>query len=226
MASPGSDILERTSAIQVNAGSESYYRYHLQEWKDLAGWRQDNEYITSGYRTPSGSFRKCLESLKHIRNETVNVYSHLGGFLFLGLFFYVLWKTSRHYTTIRHVDYFVFVAFFVGIITCFFLSAFFHTIANHSEIVATRGVQLDYAGIVLLMWGAATPSVYYGFYCDPNLQKVYWIVLSSVAFGCILVTFNPRFQSSQLRPYRAVMYTALAVSTIIPIVHGILMLFV
>ncbi|PMD61779.1 uncharacterized protein K444DRAFT_379551 [Hyaloscypha bicolor E] len=81
MASPGSDVLEQTSAIQVNAGLESYYRYHLQEWKDLAGWRQDNEYITSGYRTLSGSFRKCLGSLKHIHNETVNVYSHLlGGF--------------------------------------------------------------------------------------------------------------------------------------------------
>jgi adiponectin receptor len=223
MASPGSDILKQTSAIQVNAGPESYYRYHLQEWKDLAGWRQDNEYITSGYRTPSGSFQKCLGSLKHIHNETVNVYSHLlGGFLFLGLFFYVLWKISRQYTTIRRVDYIVFMAFFVGIITCFFLSALFHTIANHSEIVAARGVQLDYVGIVLLIWGAAMPSVYYGFYCNPNLQKVYWIVLSSVAFSCILITFNPRFQSSQLRPYRAVMYTALGVSTTIPIVHGIL----
>ncbi len=223
MASPGSDVLERTSAVQVNAELESYYRYHLLEWKDLPGWRQDNEYITSGYRAPSGSFRKCLGSLKHIHNETVNVYSHLlGGFLFLGLFFYVLWKISRYYTAIRHIEYIVFVAFFVGIIICFFLSAFFHTIANYSEIVAARGVQLDYVGIVLLMWGAAMPSVYYGFYCDPNLQKVYWIAVSSVAFVCILVTFSQRFQSPQLRPYRAVMYTALGVSATIPIVYGIL----
>jgi adiponectin receptor len=223
MASPGSDIHERTSSVQVNATSESYYRCQLQEWKDLARWRQDNKYIISGYRTPSGSFWKSLESLTHIHNETVNVYSHLlGGFLFLGLFFYVLWKINQQYTTIRHVDYIVFVAFFVGIITCFFLSAFFHTIANHSETVAARGVQLDYAGIVLLMWGAVMPSIYYGFYCDPKLQKVYWIVLSSVAFGYVLVTFNRRLQSSQLRPYRAVMYTALGVSATIPIVHGVL----
>ena len=48
MASPGSDTHKRTSAVQVNATSESYH-CQLQEWKDLARWRQDNEYIISGY---------------------------------------------------------------------------------------------------------------------------------------------------------------------------------
>ena len=72
------------------------------------------------------------------------------------------------------------------------------------------------------MQGAAMPSIYYGFYCDRNLQKVYWIVLSSIAFGYILVTFDRRFQSSQLRSYRAIIYTTLGVSATIPVVHGIL----
>jgi len=226
MTSPGLDTHKPTAAVQVNATSEGYYRYQLQEWKDLETWRQDNEYIISGYRTLSGSIWKSLESLKHIHNETVNVYSHLlGGILFLGLFFHVLWRIGQRYTTIRHGDYIVFVAFFFGIITCFFLSALFHTIANHSETVAIRGVHLDYAGIVFLMWGAAMPSIYYGLYCDPYLQKVYWIVLSSIALSCILCilsTCSQRFQSSELRPYRAVIYTALGVSVTIPTVHGIL----
>jgi adiponectin receptor len=103
----------------------------------------------------------------------VNIYSHLlSVLLFLGLFIDVLWRISR-YTTIRDIDYIVFTVFFLGMIACFFLSALFHTIANHSEDVAIRGVQLDYIGIVLLMWGAIMPSVYYGFYCEPDLQKVY-----------------------------------------------------
>ena len=191
-------------------------------WDDLPGWRQDNEYITSGYRPSSGSFRKCLGSLNYLHNETVNIYSHLlGAILFLGLFLYVLWKISHYNNTIRHIECIVFIAFFIGIITCFFLSAVFHTIANHSEIVSKRGVQLDYLGIVLLIWGAIIPSVYYGFYCDPNLQKAYWIAISSVAFGCVLVTLVPKFQSSKLRLYRAVLYTTLSVSTTVPIFHGI-----
>jgi adiponectin receptor len=218
MASPGSDILEQTSA---NGGLESHYSYHLLEWKDLPGWQQDNKYIKSGYRAPSGSFRKCLGSLKHIHNEMVNVYSHLlGGFLFLGLFIYVLWKINHHYTMVRDMEYVVFTTFFAGIVLCFFLSAFFHTITSHSEIVAARGVQLDYIGIVLLIWGAVMPSIYYGLFCNPSLQKTYWIVVSSVAFVCILITFSQTFQ--QLRLYRAILYTALGVSTTIPIAHGIL----
>jgi len=55
----------------------------------------------------------------------------------------------------------------------------YHTLANHSEIVAAQGVQLDYLGIVLLMWGSAIPSVYYGFHNDPHLQKVYWAMVCS-----------------------------------------------
>ena len=53
--------------------------YLLLRWNDLPSWRQDNEYLLSGYRPSSGSFRKSLNSLQHIHNETVNIYSHLLG---------------------------------------------------------------------------------------------------------------------------------------------------
>lgn len=45
---------------------------------------------------------------------------------------------------------------------------------NHSENVANFGVQLDYLGILLLMWGAMIPIIYYGLQCDPHLRIVYW----------------------------------------------------
>lgn len=54
----------------------------------------------------------------------------------------------------------------------------FHIVANHSECVAARGNQLDYVGVVVLMWGSTIPSIYYGFYCNPNLQALYWLVVS------------------------------------------------
>lgn len=50
----------------------------------------------------------------------------------------------------------------------------FHLIANHSPGIQKIGNQLDYLGIVILMWGSTVPSIYYGFYCDPKLQQVYW----------------------------------------------------
>ncbi len=56
----------------------------------------------------------------------------------------------------------------------------FHTIMNHSQRVAQFGVQLDYQGIVLLMWGASIPLIYYGFYCDRKLQHIYWGLVNSL----------------------------------------------
>ena len=50
----------------------------------------------------------------------------------------------------------------------------YHIIGNHSPNVQKFGNQLDYLGIVILMWGSTIPSIYYGFYCDPGLQKAYW----------------------------------------------------
>lgn len=36
------------------------------------------------------------------------------------------------------------------------------------------GMQLDFQGVILLMWGATVPLIYYGFYCDKKLQWFYW----------------------------------------------------
>lgn len=53
-------------------------------WDEIPSWQQDNEYILSGYRQTTGSYKNCLESLKYIHNETVNVYTHvIGAAIFL-----------------------------------------------------------------------------------------------------------------------------------------------
>ncbi|SLM36823.1 Hly-III-related [Lasallia pustulata] len=72
------------------------------------------------------------------------------------------------------------------------------------------------------MWGSTIPTVYYGFYCDPRLQKLYWTMISALAIACAVITLNPRFRRPELRPYRAAMYTGLGLSAMIFIVHGIM----
>lgn len=86
----------------------------------------------------------------------------------------------------------VFAVFFYGVAVCFFLSASsarhdpttvvqlltqsrFHVLANHSPRVAAIGNQLDYLGVVLLMWGATIPTIFYGFYGDTLLQTLYCV---------------------------------------------------
>ena len=73
------------------------------------------------------------------------------------------------------------------------------------------------------MWGSTIPSVYYGFYCDPNLQKRYWAVVSVLATFCVIATLNPRFRGPKLRPYRSLMYTGLGFSALGFVTHGLLL---
>jgi adiponectin receptor len=53
----------------------------------------------------------------------------------------------------------------------------FHMIIAHSQPVSRMGSKLDYLGITVLITGSFFPSVYYGFYCFPHLQKVYWTMV-------------------------------------------------
>jgi adiponectin receptor len=55
----------------------------------------------------------------------------------------------------------------------------FHIISNHSPRVAALGNQLDYLGVLALMWGATVSTVYYGFCDDPMLQDLHWTVVSA-----------------------------------------------
>ena len=85
------------------------------------------------------------------------------------------------------------------------------------------GNQLDYLGIVILMWGSTIPSIYYGFYCDSPLQKIYWANVSFLATLCVVATLHPEFRHPTLRPYRAAMYAGLSISAVGFVVHGLIL---
>lgn len=73
------------------------------------------------------------------------------------------------------------------------MSATYHAILNHSAEVAMFGNQLDYMGIVILIWGSFIPSVYYGFAPDPRLIRLYWTMITTAA-GCTFgLVFYPKF---------------------------------
>lgn len=56
----------------------------------------------------------------------------------------------------------------------------FHTIANHSEAALSYGLQHDLQGVLLLMWSATIPIIYYAFICEPKLQRLYWTAVRVV----------------------------------------------
>ncbi|TGO33529.1 hypothetical protein BHYA_0241g00020 [Botrytis hyacinthi] len=177
---------------------------NLLEWHELQNRRASNSLLTS------------LWSLCYIHNETINIYSHLfGSILFASLPFSLYRQIAPRYVTATIADIVVFSTFFFGVAICFLLSA--------TKRVNALGNQLDYLGVVILMWGSTIPTVYYGFYCDPAIQETYWTMISLSAAACAVTTLHPKFRHSAFRPYRAIMYSCLGLSSITFIIHGLML---
>ncbi|ORY15640.1 hemolysin-III related-domain-containing protein, partial [Clohesyomyces aquaticus] len=154
----------------------------------------------------------------------VNIHSHLvGSLLFSTLPFIVYGKLRPRYSSASTADIAVFSTFFFGVATYFLLSATFHIFNNHSPRTHTLGNQLDYLGIVILMWGSTIPCIYYGFYGTPALQKAYYMLVSVLALFCFYATLHPSFRRPKYRPHRTLMYSSLRLSFIVPIAHGVIL---
>lgn len=155
--------------------------YSLVEWDQVPHWQQDNCYIHGSYRSPSSSYQRSFASLFRIHNETVNIYTHLIPGLAALPGSMALFKILQpRYAQATRSDVFAFSCFFLGATACLSMSAIYHTISNHSPRVNKLGNQLDYVGIVLLISGSFIPSIYYGFWCDATLQKIYWAMVDRV----------------------------------------------
>ena len=147
----------------------------LLHWDHLPEWQQDNRYIHTHYRHPSYSFLRSFQSLFYLNNESVNIHSHLWAALFFAFFGLSIYLSNHSLTT--SADVLAFAAFFGGATLCLGISACYHTISNHSSRVNQLANQLDYVGIVALITGSFLSSLYYGFYCDPMHQKIYWTMV-------------------------------------------------
>ncbi|KAI1253872.1 hypothetical protein MGN70_004267 [Eutypa lata] len=94
--------------------------------------------------------------------------------------------------------------------------------SNHSHSFARRCNLLDYIGILALIWGAGIATIYYGFFCDPHLRTFYWTTTSITALGCTILTLSPHFSKPGVRHWRAGFYAGFALSSIVFVVHGLL----
>lgn len=111
---------------------------------------------------------------------------------------------------------------------------------SHSPTVYARGMQLDFQGILLLMWGSTVPLAYYHFgeqpWCRqhttmhhisssslaPVTATIYGAVTTALALLCSLATFHPGIGGPRLGHARAVLFAAFGVgSFLVPVGHGV-----
>ncbi|KAJ6011180.1 hypothetical protein N7451_002592 [Penicillium sp. IBT 35674x] len=194
----------------------------LLHWDELPHWQRDNHHIHTGYRPASSSFWASFQSLGYFHNETINIYSHLlPSILAVPAAYQLYHALEPRYQTAADSDIAAFCCFFAGAAFCLGMSATYHTISNHSPTVARIGNALDYIGIVGLIVGSFVPSVFYGFYCVPELQHRYWTMICTIGLGCVCVSIVPRFRTPRWRPFRAAMFVGMGLSAVFPVLHGL-----
>ncbi|KAF2454281.1 hemolysin-III related-domain-containing protein [Lineolata rhizophorae] len=212
-------------------------------WSELPEWLQGgNELTLTGYRPITESVYECVLSWFYLHNESVNIWSHfLGAVLFACLPCYIFTtEIPPRYAVASTADVTVFSVYLFGVAICFCLSTAFHTLTNHSARVLTLGLQLDWLGVVILMWSATIPQVHYAFSCPAAaadssssadataaaaaaaipLRNLYWALLTAQAGACAAYTFAERFRDPLTGGRRAAAYAGLAALTLVPVGHA------
>lgn len=174
----------------------------LCSFDELPPWYKasENEYIRYGYRPEMNSKWSCLLSWTYVHNEVFNIYSH---FIPAIAFLFGTVITDRtliwRYPDATILDRAIFTIFVSAGLGTFTLSSLYHTFICHSKYVSDLWLRLDFLGIVSLIFGGFVSGIYMGFYCDPDLQKVYWSMVRSHPYrllSCHPVLTSLRYLSS------------------------------
>lgn len=187
--------------------------------EEIPEWCQDNEYIIKGYRKCEMGYIYYLKSIFQLHNETFNIWTHLlGALLFIGLTIYTF---GYHIVSNYWGDFIAIGVFLFTVIFCFSTSFIMHCLYPMSEETCNCLLKADYFGISLLILGSYGPFIYYAFYCQENIQWIYYIIVNILGLITIILSCLPKFHLPKYRGYRALSFSLFISSVICPIIHRI-----
>lgn len=156
----------------------------LLNYEEAPEYLQHNPYILHGYRGYLTT-KLCIESIFWWTNETVNIWSHIFGWmLFFGLTLYDLCLLNIH---APFGDKVIVALLLICFQACMILSSVYHTFSCRSEKDYWCFLSFDLFGIALSLLSIYMSGVYYAFWCHKELQRFYLItVLAIFIFAMIL----------------------------------------
>jgi adiponectin receptor len=218
-----SQFLTESSAATSKPDNQSYWPTIGS--KDLIpGWLRDNDYILEGHPMPTYSYKRSLRLWRCLHMETMNIWIHLvGSMAFIAVGFTLKHSVTRSQNlTFTRGDVFAFGSFIASAIVCFGLSAGFHTLRSHSYNIHHLWGRMDILGICFLALGAGTSMTYYAFFCRPFIQRVYWGLNLFSAIGAGITLFDTGGGGNKMRTLRGGVFSLLAISAMLPILHSVI----
>lgn len=195
-------------------------------YDSLPKWLRDNEFLHKSHRPPMYSFRGCMKSVFRMHTETMNIWSHLIGFLFFMAITVSVYCFQDYFAhlfeddvTISHLPWqeqLVMNCFFAGAMICLFCSFTFHMFCNHSEKMYFVFSRLDYTGIAILIAGSYIPAFYYSFYCNSLSRVLHTSFIAVLGLGCVVLSFWSKFSLPKFRAVRFAVFVLFGLYGFVP----------
>uniref|UniRef100_A0A673Y4U2 Progestin and adipoQ receptor family member IIIb n=1 Tax=Salmo trutta TaxID=8032 RepID=A0A673Y4U2_SALTR len=186
---------------------------HLKLHKSLASYWPvlvprgiQNPYITDGYRARLQS-KLCLKSIFILSNETVNIWSHLLGFLLFFLLGVNDMSTVLPASGANKEDCHL-------LCVCMLCSVGYHLFSCHlSEKRSCHWLALDYVGTLAVTFqGSCMPSTFW--------RQVYLVIVIALILAVFLAQIHPHYHS-EWRHQRTAIFGSVAGYGVIPAAHWV-----
>jgi len=179
---------EFTHAIKWN-------RIKLLHVNEVPEYAQEKD-IKTGYRD-SLDYMGCIGSIFCLHNETVNIWTHLLGFVFF--FYLMVINLIQPQPHIRDSpDHLATIVQLVTYQACMLSSSLFHTFLCHSAQVKRTWQELDHACILIAMFGTYVRIIINHFQCFPLVQLSHLSVVFLLFGSIFYIKYSPWTSSTKV----------------------------
>lgn len=226
-------VIEETTSLtewdedvlrQSAAGMCCSKDYELQQFIHLPDYLKHNPHITHGYRVGL-TLRQTTFSLFHWHNETLNVWTHLGGlflFLVLAITSYTTWLNRAVIGELVTST-----VFFLSAMMMLLFSSVFHLYNCCSDRHYDFTAKLDYSGIAVLIAGSYYPLLYYIYYC-PNQylwRYGYGVIITGFGVAALWVIWKGKMHQAGNEALRLFVFLGMGLFGVIPLPQSLVRYF-
>jgi len=192
--------------------------YGLVHWDRLPSYLKYNKYIDGDYRAEI-TFKQSLASMFHWHNETLNIWTHLCGFLIFAILIPLslsTWLSDQEPLTIAFS-----ILYFCSSMVVMSSSTIFHTFSCMSASMYNRLAKLDYLGIAVQIIGSFGFVCYFLFKCDPVAMTIYLLVVLLSGLAVIITTLLTNIHGASNVPQRLGVFIGFGFSLVLCAPHSI-----